>query len=82
MKKLATTSLVTLGLIAAMGTAHAGKDTEWQVDGNYPTEAACDADGETGTFTRPDGTQLVPGDDIYECTLGADGLWYLSIWTD
>ncbi|MET9491788.1 hypothetical protein [Nocardia sp. NPDC006630] len=82
MKKLVTTALITLGVVAAMGTAHAGKDTEWQVDGSYATEAACDADGEGGTFTRPDGSKLDPSDDEYECNQHNDGLWYLSIWTD
>ncbi|GAB4584493.1 hypothetical protein [Nocardia sp. IFM 10818] len=79
MKKIIAAGLLTLGVVG-VGSATAHAAAEYQIDGNYATKEACEADGQSGTFTLPDGRVVPPGvGAVYECKQGGDGLWYLFL---
>jgi hypothetical protein len=71
MKSLAFAALVAGSWIIA-SSAIANADS--QVEGNYATIEACQADGANGQFTGPDS-----GASSYYCEQGADGLYYLYL---
>ncbi len=73
MRTLITASVMAFGALMALGTGVAAAD-EVQVDGNYATMAACQADGPA--------VQIEQDNDVYtswQCREGDDGLYYLFL---
>ncbi|OBI90937.1 hypothetical protein [Mycobacterium asiaticum] len=71
-KAAVTAGIVALGcMTTAVGVANAD---EVQVEGNYVTEAACQADGPHVEITHNDAAYT-----HWDCRQHADGLWYLYL---
>jgi hypothetical protein len=69
-KKAIAAGLLAFGGLMTTAVAVANAD-EYQVEGNYATLAACQADGNVGAN--------IPGATQWRCSQGADGLWYLYV---
>ena len=59
-----------MGAFTVLAPAVANAD-DFEIDGNYATMAACQADGAVGAGNA--------GYSTYTCTQGADGLYYLAL---
>lgn len=72
MKAIVVAALAVGGAVLALSPIASAEPS--QVEGNYATLEACEADGAGGQFTGPgaDGTS-------FYCSQGDDGLYYLFI---
>ncbi|MCW1958431.1 MAG: hypothetical protein KIH64_007770 [Mycobacterium sp.] len=73
MKKITIASALALGGLMSAGAGTAAADAI-QVDGNYATMAACQADGPQVQITEDNGAYT-----HWSCHQGEDGLYYLYL---
>lgn len=73
MKKVVAAATLAMGGLMAVGVGVAAADSV-QVEGNYSTLAACQADGPHVQITENDGAY-----SHWNCQQGDDGLYYLFL---
>ncbi len=73
MKKIVAAATLAMGGLMAVGVGVAAADSV-QVEGNYSTLAACQADGPHVQITENDGAY-----SQWNCQQGDDGLYYLFL---